>query len=75
MHKRIKKMETGASIGNIIDLDMMKQLGLRLGDYNTFMNTSTNKIKSDIGNFKSSGFDLTNKILFKCKRYIFSEYC
>lgn len=69
MHKRIKKMETGASIGNIIDLDMMKQLGLRLGDYNTFMNTSTNKIKSDIGNFKSSGFDLT----FSNAKGIFSQ--
>ena len=43
MHKRIKKMETGASIGNIIDLDMMKQLGLRLGDYNTFMNSFMNQ--------------------------------
>lgn len=69
MHKRIKKMETGASIGNIIDLDMMKQLGLRLGDYNTFMNTSTNKIKSDIGNFKSSGFDLP----FSNAKGIFSQ--
>lgn len=73
MHKRIKKMETGASIGNIIDLDMMKQLGLRLGDYNTFMNTSTNKIKSDIGNFKSSGFDLTNKNPFSNAKGIFSQ--
>lgn len=73
MHKRIKKMETGASIGNIIDLDMMKQLGLRLGDYNTFMNTSTNKIKSDIGNFKSSGFDLTNKNPFSNAKDIFSQ--
>lgn len=71
MHKRIKKMETGASIGNIIDLDMMKQLGLRLGDYNTFMNTSTNKIKSDIGNFKSSGFDLTNKNPFSNAKVYF----
>ena len=73
MHKRIKKMGTGASIGNIIDLDMMKQLGLRLGDYNTFMNTSTNKIKSDIGNFKSSGFDLTNKNPFSNAKGIFSQ--
>lgn len=64
-------METGASIGNIIDLDMMKQLGLRLGDYNTFMNTSTNKIKSDIGNFKSSGFDLTNKNPFQMQKVYF----
>lgn len=54
MHKRIKKYETGASIGNIIDLDMMKQLSLKLGNYNNFMNASMNKIKSDIDEFKST---------------------
>ena len=75
MHKRIKKMETGASIGNIIDLDMMKQLGLRLGDYNTFMNTSTNKIKSDIGNFKDtkSDSDADERNPFSTAKGMFSQ--
>lgn len=52
MYKRLKKYETGASIGNIIDQDMMKQFGLNLWNYNNFMNASMNKIKSDIGKFK-----------------------
>lgn len=73
MHKRIKKYETGASIGNIIDLDMIKQLGLKLGDYNTFMNASMNKIKSDIGNFKSSESDSTKKNPFSNAKGIFSQ--
>lgn len=54
MHKRIKKYETGASIGDIIDLDMMKQLSLKLGNYNNFMNASVNKIKLDIDKFKNT---------------------
>ena len=53
MHKRIKKMEIGGvSSGNIISPDMLKQLGLNLGNYNDFISASMNKIKSDIGKFK-----------------------
>ena len=48
MHKRIKKMEIGGvSSGNIISPDMLKQLGLNLGNYNAFISASMNKTKSD----------------------------
>ena len=57
MHKRIKKYETGASIGNIIDLDMLNQINSRLGigiNRNNFVTNSQDVINSDINNIKSS---------------------
>lgn len=76
MHKRIKKMEIGGvSSGNIISSDMLKQLGLNLGNYNAFISASMNKIKSDIGNFKDtkSDSDADERNPFSTAKGMFSQ--
>ena len=76
MHKRIKKMEIGGvSCGNIISPDMLKQLGLNLGNYNAFISASMNKIKSDIGNFKDtkSDSDADKRNPFSTAKGMFSQ--
>lgn len=56
MHKRVKKYETGASIGSIIDLNMLNQInaGLGIRNYNNFMTNSQNLVNSDKNDIKSS---------------------
>lgn len=76
MHKRIKKMEIGGvSSENIISPDMLKQLGLNLGNYNAFISASMNKIKSDIGNFKDtkSDSDADERNPFSTAKGMFSQ--
>ena len=76
MHKRIKKMEIGGvSSGNIISPDMLKHLGLNLGNYNAFISASMNKIKSDIGNFKDtkSDSDADKRNPFSTAKGMFSQ--